>query len=318
MTQQHTVVVTDCDHAAIDIEKQVLADICDPLPWLRCRTEDDVIRECRDAEGLIIQYAPLSRRVIAELPKCKVMARYGVGVDTIDLAAAKEKGIVVCNVPDYGVEEVSDHALALMFALSRKIVAGSSLVKRGVWDYLSLRPVFRHREQTVGIIGIGRIGAAFARKIQAIGMKTLAFDPWIAKDGAPAGVTMTDLDTLLQTADVVSLHCPLTDQTRNLIDDAKLRLMKPTAYLINTARGHIVNEAALDLALAEKRLAGAAFDVLAAEPPPADLPLFRHDNFLCTPHLAWHSTESAQELKRKAAEEVRTVLLGQTPRYRVV
>jgi D-3-phosphoglycerate dehydrogenase len=317
MEEQRKVVVVDCDHSSIEIERGVLRDVCGEVPWLACKTEDEIIEQCAEAEGMLLQYAPATRRVLEKLSRCKVIARYGVGVDTVDLEAASERGIVICNVPDYGTEEVSDHALALMLALTRKIIAANALVKSGRWDCSLLQPIFRHQVQTIGIIGLGRIGQAMARKTHALGMKVIGHDPYPPSSGLPGYITLTGLDDLLRNADVVSVHCPLNDKTRHLLDEARLALMKPTAYLVNTARGHIVDEEALDRLLGGKKLAGAAMDVLAKEPGPADHPLFRHDNFFCTPHMAWNSEESARELKRKAAEEVRTVLLGGAPRYQV-
>lgn len=318
MKNDHVVLVADCDHPDIDIEKRVLADVCRELPWLNCRSEDEVIAQCAEAEGLIIMYAPLTRRVMQHLKRCKIIARYGVGVDTIDLKAAAEFGIIASNVPDYGTQEVSDHALAMMLCLTRKIAMASSLVKRGQWDFRLMQPVFRHQVQTIGVIGMGRIGSAMAQKTHALGMRVLAFDPYLKNlDRIPDYVTLVSLEELLRESDVVSVHCPLNEETRDLLDEARLGLMKPTAYLVNTARGNIVNEVALEKMLAEKRLAGAALDVLASEPGRVDHPLFKHDNFLCTPHMAWHSSESAQELKRKAAEEVRRVMRGEAPLYKV-
>lgn len=317
MSKNRIVIVADCDHADIEIEKRVLADVCPDLPWLHCRTEDEVIARCAGAEALLIQYAPLTRRVLESLKDCRVIVRYGVGVDTVDLRAAADLGIVVSNVPDYGTQEVSDHALALMLCLTRKIDVANAQVKHGVWDYSRLRPIFRFGEKTLGIVGSGRIGLAMAHKCRALGMRVLAHDPYVAPAALPDYVTLVGLERLLRESDVVSLHCPLTAETRHLLNEPSLRLMKPTAYLVNTARGHIVDEAALEKVLAEGRLAGAAFDVLGEEPGKADHPLFKYDNFLCTPHMAWHSTESAQELKRKAAEEARRVLLGEAPCYQV-
>ena len=313
----HAVIVVDCDHPSIAIEQTVLADICPSPSWLACRTEDEVIAQCGDGEGLLIQYAPMTRRVLEKLPRCKVIVRYGVGVDTIDLAAAHDLGIVVSNVPDYGTHEVADHALALMLCLTRKIERANRLVKAGQWDFRQMQPVRRHEVQTMGIIGVGRIGGAMAQRTHALGMRVLGCDPYVPRERLPGFVTLVGLDEMLREADVVSVHCPLTDETRNMIDAAKLALMRPTAYLVNTARGSIVDEVALAAALAGGRLAGAAMDVLKSEPGRPDHPLFAHENFLCTPHMAWHSDESAQELKRKAAEEVRRVLLGKAPHYRV-
>lgn len=314
---KRVVIVADCDHPSIDIEQGVLKDICPEIRWLACRTEDEVIAQCQDGEGILIQYAPMTRRVLEQLPRCKVIARYGVGVDTVDLLAASELGIVVSNVPDYGTNEVSDHALAMMLCLTRKVPQANAQIKRGQWDFRLMHPVHRHQVQTIGIVGVGRIGQAMAHKTHALGMKVVAYDPYVNPDSLPDYITLTSLEELLRQSDVVSVHCPLTDVTRNMLDEPMLRLMKPSAYLVNTARGCIVDEVALDKLLTEKKLAGAAMDVLAVEPGPMTHPLFKHENFYCTPHMAWHSEESAQELKRKAAEETRRVLRGEAPLYQV-
>ena len=314
---QRVVIVADCDHPSIDIEKGVLKDVCPEIRWLACRTEDEVIAQCQDGEGILIQYAPMTRRVLEQLPRCKVIARYGVGVDTVDLLAASDLGIVVSNVPDYGTNEVSDHALAMMLCLTRKVPMANAQIKRGQWDFRLMHPVHRHQVQTIGVIGMGRIGQAMAHKTHALGMKVVAYDPYANPDSLPDYITLCGLEDLLRQSDVVSVHCPLTDVTRNMLDESMLRLMKPSAYLVNTARGCIVDEVALDKLLTEKKLAGAAMDVLAVEPGPMSHPLFKHENLYCTPHMAWHSEESAQELKRKAAEETRRVLRGEAPWYQV-
>ena len=310
-------IVADCDHQSIDIEKGVLADICPELPWLKCKTEEDLIAQCAQGEGIIIMYAPMTRRVMQTLKHCKIIARYGVGVDSIDLQAAADLGIIVSNVPDYGTHEVSDHALAMMLCLTRKVAMANSLVKAGQWDFRLMHPIHRHQVQTIGIIGLGRIGRAMAHKTHALGMKVVGYDPFLKATNLPDYITLLSLEELLQQSDVVSVHCPLTDVTRNMLDGSKLSLMKSSAYLVNTARGCIVDEVALDKLLTDKKLAGAAMDVLAVEPGPVTHPLFKHENFYCTPHMAWHSEESAQELKRKAAEETRRVLRGEAPMYQV-
>jgi len=317
LENKHVVIVADCDHPSIAIEQAVLKDICPDIPWLACKTEDEIIAQCAKGEGVIIMYAPMTRRVLQQLPKCKIIARYGVGVDTVDLKAAAELGIIVSNVPDYGTHEVSDHALAMMLCLTRKVAYASDLVKRGQWDFRLMHPVRRHQVQTIGIIGVGRIGGAMAHKTHALGMKVIAHDPFVSPERVPDYITLVSLEELLQQSDVVSVHCPLSENTRDLLDEKMLSLMKPSAFLINTARGSIVNEAALEKMLAEKKLAGAALDVLSIEPGATSHPLFKYDNFICTPHMAWHSEESAQELKRKAAEEVRRVLSGEAPLYQV-
>ncbi|GAB1482470.1 C-terminal binding protein [Treponema sp.] len=309
--------IADCDHASIDIEREILKDLCPELPWLNCKTEDEVIAHCGGAAALLIQYAPMTERVLQSLPELKIIIRYGVGVDTIDLKAAAKLGIIASNVPDYGTEEVSDHALGLYLSLSRKILKANQSIREGIWDFRELRPVHRHQILTMGIIGLGRIGGAMARKAHGIGMNIVAYDPTHGDLPVPDYIRMLGLDELLTNADVVSVHCPLNDSTRNLLDEKHLGMMKSSAYLINTARGSIVNEVALEKMLFEGKLAGAAFDVFSKEPAPTDHPLLRHDNFICTPHMAWHSEESAVELKRKAAEEARRILLDQAPLYQV-
>ena len=264
-----------------------------------------------------MMYAPMTRRVMQHLKRCKIIARYGVGVDSVDLRAAADLGIIVSNVPDYGTHEVSDHALAMMLCLTRKIAQASSLVKQGQWNFHLMEPVHRHQVQTIGIIGIGRIGGSMAHKTHALGMKVIAHDPYVSRDKVPDYVTLVSLEELLQQSDVVSVHCPLLETTRFMLDEKMLRLMKPSAFLVNTARGSIVDEVALEKMLCEGKLAGAAMDVLRVEPGAADHPLFKRENFLCTPHMAWYSEESAKELKRKVAEEARRVLRGEAPFYQV-
>lgn len=317
MNTRRVVIVADCDHPSIEIEQAVLADISQEIPWLKCRSEDEIIAQCTEGEGILIMYAPMTRRVMQHLKRCKIIARYGVGVDTVDLQAAADLGIIVSNVPDYGTQEVSDHALAMMLCLTRKIAKASSLVKGGQWDYHLIQPLHRHQVQTIGIIGVGRIGVAMAHKTHALGMKVIAHDPYVSRDKVPDYITLVSLEELLQQSDVVSVHCPLSATTRYLLDEKMLRLMKPSAYLVNTARGSIVDEVALEKMLGEKKLAGAAMDVFSVEPAAPGHPLFKHENFLCTPHMAWYSEESAKELKRKAAEEVRRVLRGEAPLYQV-
>jgi D-3-phosphoglycerate dehydrogenase len=317
MDQKKSVAVVDCDHDSIDIERSVLRDLCDPLPWLHCRTEEEVMDQCGGTAGLLIQYAPMTARVLRALTSCRVIVRYGVGVDTIDLKAAAELGIVVSNVPDYGVHEVSDHALTLILCLSRKLFQSDRLIRAGVWDFRAVHPVYRLQKRKLGIIGLGRIGAALAGKAVAIGMDVIAYDPHIAPSSVPSFVRLAGLEELLSEADIVSVHCPLDDETRNMLDERRLRLMKSGSFLVNTARGSIVDEIALEKVLADGTLGGAAMDVFAKEPVRPDHPLLKHGNFICSPHMAWHSEESAVELKRKAAEETRRVLTGQAPLYQV-
>ncbi|MEH7235306.1 C-terminal binding protein [Bacillus sp. JJ1562] len=309
------IMITDCDHDNFDAEKAVFSNQGYSFELLQCKTEDDVINQCQGAVAFINQYAPITEKVFASLPDLKFVVRYGVGVDNIDLKAATTYGVQVCNVPDYGTNEVADHALALMLALTRKIPFMNQLVKSGTWDYSKSVPVFRHGVQTVGIIGLGRIGTAFAQKVHALGCRVIVNDI-SKKEIYPDFVEFVSLEELLKQSDVVSIHCGL-DTSRNLISEKELQLMKPTAYLVNVSRGGIIDEDALDLALEEKWIAGAAIDVAKTEPMSAEAKLMRHDNFLITPHMAWYSEEAAVELKRKVAEETVRFLNGEQVHYPV-
>lgn len=311
------VIITDCDHENIQMEKSIFEDSKTSFALKNCRTEQDVIDHCQGAAVFLNQYAPITRHVMEHLPELKMVIRYGVGVNNIDVEAATELGVQVCNVPDYGMHEVADHALALMLALTRKIPAMNDQVKKGKWDYQYAIPIFRHSQQVVGIIGLGRIGTAFAHKVHALGCRVLAYD---LKSKASAGkqvpdfVEMVDLETLLSQSDVVSIHCPL-DTAHNLIDKNAMEKMKPTAYLINVSRGGIINEEDLDQCLTNRKIAGAAIDVAASEPLGVGSPLLQHENLLCTPHMAWYSEQSAIELKRKVAEEAVRFFTSEQVKY---
>jgi phosphoglycerate dehydrogenase-like enzyme len=267
---------------------------------------------CLRAQQVADGHARITRAVLAALPRCRVVVRYGVGTDTVDVDAATEHGVAVCNVPDYGVEEVSDHALALLLALGRRIVTLDRAVRGGDWSLASSPDVRRLRGRVLGLVGLGRIGRAVARKALALGLEVVAYDP-VAAPPAPS-VTHLGLDELLARSDYVSLHAPLVPATRHLFDDATFRRMKPGAFLINTARGGLVDTDALTRALADGRLAGAGIDVLEQEPIAPDHPLLDQPNCLLTPHAGWFSQDAFAELKTKAAEEAVAVLTGAVPR----
>lgn len=313
------IVITDCDHENITIEKEIL-DFGNKIFVLKhCKTESDLIEECQGASVWINQYAPVTKNVIENCPDLKLVVRYGVGVNNVDLDAATVHGVQVCNIPDYGTQEVADHALALMLSLTRKINLMSRSVKKGNWDYQKSIPIYRHSEQTIGILGLGRIGTEFARRVLALGCRVIVYDPKRNKNRSHEfsnQVEFVSFDQLLAESDVISIHCPL-DSARNLISSAELQKMKPTSYLINVSRGGIIDEEALNLALENGWIAGAALDVAEKEPISTDSPLLSRDNFLCTPHMAWYSEQSAKELKRKVAEESRRFLDGQPLHYPV-
>ena len=309
------VVITDCDHENIDIERSVLSNGDISFELLQCKTEDDLIRECKGVNGFINQYAPITERVLKELPDLKFVVRYGVGVNNVDLEAATRYGVQICNVPDYGMNEVADQALALMLALTRKVVLMNDYTRNNKWDYQRSIPIYRHSCQTVGVIGVGRIGTSFINKVHALGCKVVAYDPY-KKGPSPDFVEFVSLEELIKISDVISIHCP-SDNAMNLIGEKELRNMKESAYLVNVSRGGIIDEVALDKALSEKWIAGAAIDVVLQEPLALDSPLFKHENFLCTPHMAWYSEEAALELKRKVAEETVRFAKGEEIHYPV-
>jgi len=295
------VLITDCDHPDIEIEQATFADAGFAVRLENCLTEDAVLSAGAGAVALLTQYAPVSARVIAGLPGCLVVGRYGAGLDTVDLAAARARGVEVISVPDYAVQEVSDHAIALTLSLCRRIGMYSSSVRAGEWDLRAGGVVRRLSELRLGVVGLGRIGRAVARKASALGFPVVGCDVVVPSD---PGVPVVPLDELLATCDVVSLHVPLSESTAHLIDADRLALMRPTAVLVNTSRGGLVDQAALVRALQDGRLAGAALDVLESEPPdPAD-PLLRDDRVIITPHVAFYSEESLAELKRRAAESI--------------
>ncbi|KXG44363.1 C-terminal binding protein [Tepidibacillus decaturensis] len=312
------VVVTDFEFQTLEPEKEVLAALDVEFVAAQCKTEEEVIEACKDADGIINQYAPISRKVIENLNNCKVIARYGVGVNTIDLEAATEKGIVVGNVTDYSMDEVSDHAFALLMALARKIVKLNDEVKNSVWDFNLGKPMFRLRGRTLGLVGLGRIPQTLAKKAQAFGLKVVAYDPYVPSDVAKAlNVELVDLNDLFRQSDYISVHAPLMEITRGMISNEQFNLAKKEAFIINTARGPVIDEVALIRALQEGKIAGAGLDVTELEPIQRDNPLLKMENVIITPHVAWYSEESEIELKRKTAQNVADVLSGYFPTYLV-
>src|SRR5437762_3924184 len=309
------VAVTDYVFPSLEPEQRVLAPLGAELRAKQCKSGEEIIELTRGADAVLNCYAKLTARVISELKHCRIIARYGIGVDNVDLAASTRAKILVTNVPDYCIDEVSDHASALLLALARRVVAADSDVKSGAWDVVAHAGIRRLRGQTLGLLGFGKIAKALASKVQPLGMKVLVYDPYLEPAAiAPHGAEAVTFERLLAEADAISIHVPLSPETHNLIGQRELTRMKPTAFLINTSRGGIVDEQALAVALKEDRLAGAALDVLSAEPPLADHPLRQTPNIILTPHLAFYSRESVIELQTKAAEEVARALRGESPR----
>ena len=306
------IVITDCDHPSVEIEKEILSELDSELSLESCKTEEDVIKVAADADGIINQQAPITKRVIESLKHCKVISRYGVGVDNVDVEAATEHNIIVANVPDYCVDEVSTHAMSLILVCARGLTILDRKIREQKWDFTIVKPLFRTEGQTVGLFGLGRIARMVAQKALGLGFKVIAYDPYVSE--TDSNVNLVDLKHLLSDSDFLSIHAPLTNETRHSFGEKELRKMKKTAFLINTSRGPLVDEKALYLALKEKWIAGAGLDVMEEEPPNWENPLFTLDNLIVTPHISFYSEESYKELKTKAAEAVLDVLNGKIPR----
>jgi D-3-phosphoglycerate dehydrogenase len=282
-----------------------------------CVTEEELIEHGRGADALMVVAEPVTARVIEALDGLRVITRFGAGLDNVDIEAATRAGVQVTYVPGASVEEVSDHTIAMIFSLARGLPVLDAAVRRGDWAIpADLPPLRRMRGQVLGIVGVGRIGGAVARKARALGLETVAFDPHASAGSlAELGVESLPLDDLLARADHVSVHTPLTPETHHLIGAREIALMKPTATLVNVARGGVVDQAALAEALAAGHLRGAGVDVQEQEPPPADEPLRGLPNVILTPHAAHYSQESMDDLRRTAIEDVAAVLEGREPRF---
>jgi len=268
----------------------------------------------RDADALLATYAKITAEMIRQMTRCRIISRFGIGVDNVDILAASERGIVVTKVPDYCIDEVSDHTMALLLSAVRKIPFANSMVHAGKWEMPAVVPIHRLRGTVLGLVGFGRIPQLVAPKAKSFGMRVVSHDPYIPKDiFERAGVESVEFAELLKISDYVSIHSPLLPETEGLFNAGAFRQMKPHAYLINTARGPIVDEAALAQALDAGQLAGAALDVMPKEPP-TDSPLFGRANVIITPHTSFYSEESLVDLQTKAAEEVVRVLKGEAPK----
>jgi D-3-phosphoglycerate dehydrogenase len=313
-------VIADYDYGDVDIERAIIEKAGFELIAAQCKTEDEVIEVAHDAAAVVAQYAAISARVIAELPECRVIARYGTGVDIVDVEAATRYNILVTNVPnDWCENEVADHAMALLLAVARKVNVYDRAVRGGVWRWQSGAPIHRLRGSVLGLLSFGAIARAIAARAAGFGMRITAHDPYLSpEDIAADGGTPVSFDELVTESDCLVIQAPLTPQTHHLFDEPQLRRMKPTSILINTARGPIVDDRALYRALSEGWIAGAGLDDIEEEPAKVrdwrpDNPLFGLENVVITPHAAYYSEESLQTVRHFAAEEVVRVLTGQPP-----
>jgi D-3-phosphoglycerate dehydrogenase len=312
------IAVTDSPFPSLDPVKAALARLDPELRTAKSTSAEDIVAVGCDADAMIVCYAQITRDVIQGLARCKVIGRTGLGVDNIDVKAAAERRITVTYVPDYCMAEVSDHAMALLLALARKVPFSNSLVQSGRWEMPAVVPLRRLAGQVLGLIGFGNIPRALVPKAQAFGFKVIAHDPYAPTDVfAAAGVEGVSFDDLLARSDYISVHAPLTPQTRGLVNAAAFAKMKKGAFIVNTARGPLIDELALIAALDSGQLGGAALDVVATEPLAKESPLLRRANVIVTPHTAFYSVEALDELQTKCATDVARVLSGEQPIYPV-
>ncbi len=311
---RYRVVVTDHLFSSMAEERDMFAQMDTELVEGQCRGEDEIIALSSTADAILNTYAPITEKVIDALERCRVIVRFGIGVDNVAVEAATRRGIMVANTTDYCIDEVADQAMALLLALARGLFHSAKIARDATWDFKRMPSLTRIRGQTLGLLGVGRIGSAMAARAKGFGLRILGYDPYVSDEMArQMEVQRVDLDTLLRQSDFVSIHVPLNSETTGMVGEEVLRKMKPTAFLINVARGKIVNQAALCQALQQGRIAGAALDVLETEPPRLDDPILQLSNVILTPHSAWYSEESRAEMRRRAVGQVVSVLKGELP-----
>ncbi len=307
------VVITDYVWESLDVEKKTLQGLAD-LVALKTKKPEEFLPQAADCDALLNTYAgPITAEVMAGMPKCRIIARYGIGVDTIDLEAATRAGIIVTNNPTYCIEEVAEHTLALLLACARKIAFYDRMVRAGRWEVPPGKPIYRLAGRTLGLVGFGNIARQVAVRAAAFGMHVIYADPFIADGQFDAPGKKVGIDALLAESDFVSLHPPLTPDTRKMMNDAAFSKMKPSAFVINCARGPVIDTESLVRALDAKKIAGCALDTTDPEPLPDPHPLRGRDNVIVAPHVAWYSEQAMAGLQAGAPGEVRRVLAGEWP-----
>lgn len=311
------VFITDYGFADLQQESDLLTALGYEVYSAKSTTEEEIIDKASDADALLVQWAPVTAKVIANLSKCRVIVRYGIGVDNIDLEAAKQKSIPVCNVPDYCIHEVADHTISLALALARQLTETNNRMKQGIWKIIPPHPMPAFRDMVFATVGYGRIAREVLKRSDSFGFMVGAYDPNITdKQMRDEGVQPFTFDELLTKSDIISLHLPLNEETRHMINISTINKMKNGAILINTSRGGLVDTTALTLALDERKIL-VGLDVFETEPLPESHPLWKSDHALLTSHIAWYSERSVPKLQQMAAEEVLRGLRGETLRNRV-
>lgn len=306
------VLVTDHGFPNLRHEETAITAAGAELVVAQCKTAEDVIAAAKDMDALLVQWAPINAAVIATLSRCKVIVRYGIGVDNVDLVAAKAKGIAVCNVPDYGIREVAEHAVSLVLALVRQLPQIDQRLRSGTWKIMPDRPMLALHASTFATAGFGRIARTAHEMMAGFGCKRIAYDPYVSADAMKAaGVEKVEMDALFARADVLSLHLPATAETKHMVNATRLSQMKKTAIVVNTARGPLVDTVALAAALKAGTIGGAGLDVFEKEPIEKDHALFGAPNALLTSHVAWFSESSIPKLQQLAGEEIARGLRGE-------
>ena len=312
--QRHLVAISDSVFPNLDLAAAVLARVNGEIRLAKDHKPDAILAVARDADALMTTYAKITGDMIRQLTRCRIIARFGVGIDNIDVPVATKQGILVTRVPDYCLDEVSENTMALLLALARKITFANSRTHAGAWKLTEVVPLHRVRGRVLGLVAFGQIPQLVAPKAKAFGMRVVTYDPHVSDEVlSRSAVERVDFHELISISDFISIHTPLMPATYHLFNADVFSRMKPGAYLINTARGPIIDEAALADALDMQQIGGAALDVLEKEPP-GDSPLFGRDNVIVTPHTSFYSEESLVDLQTRASEEVVRVLSGQTPR----
>ncbi|HLM20184.1 MAG TPA: C-terminal binding protein [Propionibacteriaceae bacterium] len=312
------VLVTDAEYESLDLEAEVLAAAGHEIVTASCRTPEEVIEAGAGVDAFLVQYAPITAEVFEALPQLRLVSRYGVGVDGVDTEAARHHGVWVCNVPDYGTTEVALHAVAMLLALLRNVAGHDREVRAGHWDYHLGGQLRRPSSLTLGVVGLGRIGRMTAERAAPWFGAAVGYDPYLPETAWPDWLERLDLPDLFVRSSAITLHLPLTESTSGLVGTDLLGRMPIGSYLVNTARGGLVDLDAVFEALDSGQLAGVALDVLPQEPPPSRHPLLTHPRALITPHVAWYSAEAEVELRRKAVQNIVDWAWTGRPTYAVV
>ncbi len=321
MSERVKVVVTDYIEDNLDWEAEELAKrgIDFAAYQLKFRPEDEVVEAIGDADVVVVNMVKMTESLLSRLKACKLLIRHGIGYDNVDVEACTRLGIQFAYQPDYCKVDVAEHAIALIFACARKVVWGRKTLDessaKGQWDFSDLFPVYRLEGKTLGIVGVGRIGSRVYLKLKSFGFSIIGCDPYLSEERIKElGIPLVPREELFRTADYITVHTPLTDETRHIVNATSLDWMKPTAYLVNTSRGGMVDADALAEALKARHIAGAAIDVYDVEPPPPDYPLFGLENVVLSPHMAWASEEAGQEIRKSILDDILAFAEGRPAR----